>query len=444
MAEPAFWIDNRSRSSLLQIDEWPSQNKRRGQHANVIAAQRPCSRCTSNGKEEACVDVQHKKRGRPRLRDDPTRFGGYLEAPIMRRPMSLSAYSTSPAIGIGYEDSTRRNQSQPYRVLKSQPPEPTAPRFLQRGSAADVNIFPAPLSISTKAPEPAAFLTMDLVIARASSTFSDALSRPSVKGLKLTDIVAHGDIEKVIGHQRQMQEEQKRRDPTYLPPIFGKEKEDQVMQTLGFNPEDIARYPLDRQDYLTFTTQEGQQRSYPVRMGLVKQESIYFMVLTLSLAVRAFQPPTPSPNPRDITYSYHPMPQPYSQPTPVSATFDPRHQRFSDPGYASRQSAQPGVPLQMISGLSPGYPVSYAASPSQQNYQGQPSYQVPRSELAPPTTLTTRPPHAQGYQLPPIMSQQQSSASQPSGHAHQARDDRRRVGIGGLIDQPDPPSHPRP
>lgn len=362
----------------------------------------------------------------------------------MRRPLSLSAYSTSPAIGVGYEDSLRRAQSQSYRVLKSQPPEPIAPRFIERGSATDANIFPAPLSISTRHPEPAAFLTMDLEIARASSTFSDALLRPSLRGLKLTDVIAASDVEKVVGHQRQMQEEQQRRDPSYLPPIFGKEAEDRVMQGLGFSPEDIARYSLDRQDYLTFVTPEGQHRPYPIRMGLAKQDSIYFVILSLNLAARAFPPPTPSPNPRDITYSYQPGAQPYSQPTPVSATFDPRYQRPSDTGYGSRRSSQAGPPSQMVSGMSPSYTGSFAASPSRQDYPGQRSYQVPRSELPPPMTTVTRPPQSHGYQLPPIIGQQQSTGVQPSDPAQQGRDHRRRVGIGGLIDQPDPSDRPHP
>merc|ERR1711881_295174 len=32
--------------------------------------QRPCTRCVASGKQATCVDVEHKKRGRPRLRDD--------------------------------------------------------------------------------------------------------------------------------------------------------------------------------------------------------------------------------------------------------------------------------------------------------------------------------------------------------------------------------------
>jgi len=33
-------------------------------------SQQPCSRCLSNGKEDTCVDSQHKARGRPRLQDE--------------------------------------------------------------------------------------------------------------------------------------------------------------------------------------------------------------------------------------------------------------------------------------------------------------------------------------------------------------------------------------
>lgn len=340
-------------------------------------------------------------------------------------------------MNVSYDDGMRRSHSQSYRVLKSQPAEPTAPRFIERGSMADANLFPVPLSISTKTPEPAAFLTTDLEIAKASTTFVDALARPNIEGLKLIDITVPGDREKVLGHQRQMQEEQKMREPTYLPPIFGKQEEDRVIQGLGFSSDEISRYQLDRQEYLTFQTLEGQARTFPVRMGLAKQDSIYFVVVTLSLAVRQFQHTTPSPNPRDIVYSYQPLPQPYSQPTPVSATFDPRPPRRSESGsYGPRQLE---APSQMMVGLSPGITPSYAASPSRPDYStGQPSYQPPRTELQ----STTRPTQTQGYQLPPIRSQQQQqqqSAPLPPDRSPQSREDRSRVDIGGLIDRSDPP-----
>ncbi len=287
-----------------------------------------------------------------------------------------------------------------------------APRFIDRASAADANILPAPLPILSRAPEPAAFLTMDLEIAKASSTFTDAIGRSAVNGLKLTDVVISADRDRILSHQRQLREERSRDDPQYLPPIFGKPEEERVFQGLGFSPEEMVRYALDRQDFLTFSAQDGLGlgRGHAVRMGLAKQGSIYFIVVLLNITVRPFGHPTPSPHPRDprgLPYAYQPLQQqPYSQPTPASATFETGRPRLgSDPGYGQRQ---PGAP---------------AASSS---------YQIPRSELG----LASRAPQP-GYQLPPIRSQQ--PAPPPPSDPSWQRDDKSRVDIGGLIDTPDPP-----
>jgi hypothetical protein len=381
----------------------------------------------------------------------------------MRRPMSLSGYSSGPTTaGAAVDEGMRRNQPQPYRVLKSQPPEQTVPRFLERASAADANIFPAPappLSIYTKPPpEPAAFLTMDFDIAKVSTTFLDALSRAGVQGLRLIDVVAPNDREKVLNHQRQLQDEQRRRDPSYLPPIFGKQEEDRVIQALGFSSEEVGRFSLDREDFLTFVTQDGQQRVYPVRVGLAKQDSIYFVVVRLWMAMRGFPPPTPSPNPRDIVSPspfYQPLsmpmpvPQPYPQPTPVSATFNPRPSRSDDSstGYAPRQSAQQQhvAPAPMSAGQSSGLRASFQPlhSPSRSDYPtSQGPYQIPRIESTPDTT-TARQHGNSGFHLPPILPQQPPASSRPLEQSYHSleqprhpRNDRGRVGIEGLLDQP--------
>ncbi|KAK3390375.1 hypothetical protein B0H63DRAFT_519602 [Podospora didyma] len=402
-------------------------------------ARRPCSRCEQNGKQDACIDVQHRKRGRPRLRDDrETKFDVARYGPAsdpMRRPMP-SMYGQGAPMGMGYDDNLRRTQS--YRVLKSQPAEPIAPRYPERGSASDANVYPAPLSISTRAPEPAAILTLGLDLAKASSTFWDAVGRQPMEGLRLADLLVSGDREKVSALQRQMHDEQKRKDPTYLPPIFGRETEVRVMQALGFTSEELGRYAFDWQEYLTFLSPDGQQRQFPLRLGLAKQDSIYFVVLWLTtLPARHFQYLTPSPNPRDMTYSYQLLQQPYSQPTPVSATFDPRQSRLGDSGYGARQGAPPGAASQMIAGLSPGHPSSYASSPSRSEYTvAPPPYQLPRNELH----TAGRPSQTPGYQLPPIRNPQPVT-SQHQELSYLSRDDRSRVDIGGLLDRPGPPQN---
>lgn len=422
-----------------------------------LTAQRPCTRCMQNGKEDACVDVQHKKRGRPRLRDDHRGAGfdsrlGQSQDQNLRRPLSL--YAPQGSIGSGFDDSLRRTQS--YRVLKSQPTEPLAPRFLERGSASGANVYPAPLAISTTPPEPAAFLTMDLEVVKASTTFWDAVGRPVIQSPRITEMLALGDKEKMVALQRQMQDEQARREPNYLPPMYAKQEEENVLRSLGFSREEMDSYSLGLLENLRFNDQAGQLRNLSVRLGLAKRGSIYFIVVVVNTntAFRGFQPPTPSPqgrDPRDLAYSYPAAQMPYPQPTPVSATFDHgRGRSASDVPYLPRQPATPG---QMMPGLSPRLPSSYAASPSRPDYPvGHPAYQIPRSELS-AAPRTSQPP---GYQLPPIRqptqfqtpAQTQAQPQQPQYHHQQQpggpseqgwpRDDRQRVHIEGLIDRPNP------
>ncbi|KAI1377739.1 hypothetical protein F4677DRAFT_46317 [Hypoxylon crocopeplum] len=396
-------------------------------------AQRPCSRCLSNGKEDSCVDVQHKKRGRPRLRDDNQprfdagRFPHPTDPPIRRPPSLYSSMSNVPA---PYDDPLRRSHS--YRVLKSQPSDPVPPRFLEHGSVADVNIFSAPLSIPTRAPEPVAFLTTDLEIAKASRTFNEAVGSPSVKGRRLLDVVSPSERDKVMVLQRSLQDEQGRKEPNYLPPIFGKEEAERVINALPFSPETISRFQPDRQDFFTFVVAgDGQPRPYPIRIGLAKEDSIYFVVLLLSRAAQPFPHPSPSPH---ASYSFHP--QPYAQLTPVSGSFDPRRPRYGEPpregAYTPRQ---PPTPAPIASGLTPGVspsvPSYSAAGPMRIEPQAGPHH-IPRSELP-----VTRPPQQVEYQLPPIRGPGQAG---PSGEAQGwQRDDRSgRVDIGGLIEKPDP------
>ncbi|CAJ2513703.1 Uu.00g018220.m01.CDS01 [Anthostomella pinea] len=400
-------------------------------------AQRPCSRCLSNGKEDACVDVQHKKRGRPRLRDDrePRFDAGRFAQPVdptMRRPLSL--YSPANVAPAPFDDPLRRSQS--YRILKSQPSDPTAPRFIERGSAADANVYPPPLSIAPRAPEPVAFLTTDLEVAKASSTFLEAIGIDvqSMMGRRLSDVIAAPERERVHALQRALQDEQGRKEPNYLPPIFGKQEAERVIQALPFSPESLSRYQLDRPDFFTFVSADGQPRPYPIRIGLAKEDSIYFVVLLLCPPTRPFPHPSPSPHARDLTYSF--QPQGFAQLTPVSASFDQGRSRF---GEMSRESSytprQPPTPGHFISGPSPGmspnvssYSASATARPEQ---RGSISHQIPRSELLP-----ARQPPQPEYQLPPIRSQPQTG---PPVDTTWPRDDRTgRVDIGGLIDKPGP------
>jgi hypothetical protein len=369
----------------------------------------------------------------------------------MRRPLS-SAFGPGPSLGMVYDDPLRRTQS--YRVLKSQPAESIAPRFPDRGLASDANVYPAPLSMATpRLPEePVAYLTVGLEFSKASASFLGAVGRTSVSGLKLANVLVAEEGPRASRLQQQAQDEQNRKDPAYLPPILN-DRSEAVMQSLSFTPEEVSRYPLQWVDTFTFLGDDGQARSIPVRAGLASWSSIYFVVLLLSRPSRPSYP-TPSPSLRELGGSFEPGLQSYSQPTPLSATFDPRQSRLSDPGLYidPRQAGPPGASLHMLTARSPSLSSGYGVSPSRTEYPPATPrmYQTPRTEMHP----AGRPPQAAEYQLPPLprirsppagASQQQLErphTQPPPPTPSQAREERSRMGIGGLLEQPGPTKSP--
>ncbi|KAI5463435.1 hypothetical protein BGZ63DRAFT_441981 [Mariannaea sp. PMI_226] len=422
-----------------QMTSPKSQRKTKGHVASACVpckrahlrcdAQRPCSRCVTNGKEEACIDVQHKKRGRPRLREDPRQGEARYDQQRYSQPQDasgqrpLSIYPSSSGMGQGYID-----------LNLSEGSEQMQPRYLERAPTTDPNMYSSHSPVSGRTPEPVAFLNMQLEFAKVSPVFAEALGGASMEGRNLIDTLVSTERDKVLAIRSQLLEEQTRKEPNYLPPILG--GIDRVMQSLGFSVEDITRFLLDRQEYLTFRTYDGQVRSFPVRFGLAKEASIYFVVLVLNLPTRhPGYPPAPSPLSRDVVSGYSAPPPPphahhpsYDPRTAVSGPFDPARQRYNEGHMASRPPAP---------GIGPGG-ASYAASPSRQEYPGPQSYHIPRSELTAP--IQPRPQSA--FQLPPIRSQPERG--EHSGEQNWSREERPgRVDIGGLIERPDAPGRPR-
>lgn len=374
----------------------------------------------------------------------------------MRRPLS-SAYGPGPSLGMVYDDPLRRTQS--YRVLKSQPAESIAPRFPERGLASDANIYPAPLSITTaRVPEePVAYLTIGLGFSRASASFLNGIGRASVTGLEFVNVLVPEERARASRLQQQAQEEQTRNDPAYLPPIFN-DRSESVMQSLGFGAEEVSRYPFHWQDTFTFLGDDGQTRPISIRAGLATRDSIYFVVIVLNRMQRPSYP-TPSPSIREMGGTFDPGLQHYSQPTPLSATFDPRQSRLSDSGYGPRPAGPPAGSLHMLTDRSPGLSSAYGVSPNRADYPITPrTYQTPRTEMH----SANRPPQSGEYQLlplprirsPPAGTSQQLEPPQtqpppppPPPPPYQAREERpreerSRIGIGGLLEQSGPTKSP--
>lgn len=273
-------------------------------------------------------------------------------------------------------------------------------------------------------PEPVAYLNMNLEFVKVSPTFDDALAaRSSIVGRRLADIVAQSDIDRISTLCNTFAAEQKRREPNYLPPIFG--TSDQALQNLYFSREAVSQVQFDRDEYFGFSTPEGYLRPHSIRFGLLKSGSMYFIAATLNMP-RAPQ----SDMPRDPRTRQYPLPQmppiPTTLPPPSTSQYDPTRRVYSDESVYVPQTLSSAVQT-----TSPPHS-SYSPSPRRGDYVSHPASQIPRSEL--PTAPNPMP---QPYQLPPIRPSAEVPSAKPSQIAP-IRDERpRRLTIGGLLDSPD-------
>ncbi|OAQ98997.1 hypothetical protein LLEC1_02644 [Akanthomyces lecanii] len=382
-------------------------------------AQRPCARCVSHGKEDTCVDVRHKKRGRPRLRDDrdsrmdaarfPHAHGGSEKRTPNIRPASMgqALFYDSPGSSI---------PSTPASAFTS--PETSGARFMPRVFSAGARTHGERYSLSS-AESPVVYMRTNMEVVKASSSFSEAIGAIGLIGRRITEVLAPETSEAMIELCTALNIEQKRRDPTYLPPIF--DKGDEAARALSFAPETVHRIGFDHHAYATFRAHDGNTRSYPIRLGLLKEGSFFFIAALLSVQSRALHQPAASHS-RNVGHALPRAPMLYGTPTAV----DLAHRRFSDGPSALRREVGMGAqstPRRSSPGS--GYQSIYSPALHGGEYSRPSPLQIPRSELGAP--LLSRSGESQ-YTLPPIRSLAERTRDL------QERDEKhKRVSIGGLM-----------
>jgi hypothetical protein len=283
---------------------------------------------------------------------------------------------------------------------------------------------------------------MGMEIAKASPTFLDAIGAANVTGRRLVEIAAGTDAVKIHSIQDRLLSEQKRREPNYLPPILG--LGGPAFQGIGFGADDVARFPLDTQDQLAFIGADGYSRKFPVRVGLGKEGSFFFVVMLLCGPLRYQHPsaaPTAGPTRIGSMASYHGGPTQQETFAPRATgppAFDPiRHRGPEGPLMRSPLSLQ-DLANQISPAASPGIvsPVSpYGNTGQRSRFPGsvdQVSIMNPSSD--PPSAFVAhRPPKR--FQLPPIRAQIERPPL-PSGQGRRRDERSGRVDIEGLIERP--------
>ncbi|KAK2590476.1 hypothetical protein QQS21_011849 [Conoideocrella luteorostrata] len=444
-------------SGLNPIENQPlgspkSQRKTKGHVASACVpckrahlrcdAQRPCSRCISNGKEEACVDVQHKKRGRPRLRDDRDNRLDSMHPPHSRDVSPRRPLSIHPSTGVGpssFDDHYQRRQS--FRASDIARSNSFSTRLGERASSSESNNYTMSRLNAPGAQEPVAYLTMGLEFVKGSMAFWDMIGRPNIAGRNLGEAVLPTEVEKVSQMKSHFNNEQKRREPNYLPPILGHGS--QSIQGLGYVAEDFGRFPLNFQDHLAFVDTYGYARPIPIRAGLAKEGSFYFIVLLLVPPPRQPQqiPPVSIHRGGQMGFSY-PGPNPESV-FAQRAPFDPIRNRPGEGSHAAHLSREPpshsGRPLSFIDqGINQGGR-TFDATMERQAYEALPYHGMQQES---PSSSSLPKPTPGVFQLPPIRSD--STRALPSGRPPGSYSERsNRVNIEGLIETSEEQDRPR-
>ena len=231
--------------------------------------------------QASCVDVQHKKRGRPRLREEDS-----VREMAFGTEYPHSELYSSQAGGLSDPHSGRR-RSKTYRELRSQAettyvdqrPRVSDPPFSQQQYMQGATSYPVspPNSHFVNLDIPTVLLTPDFVVAQHNRAFSNVLSLPLThRPLTLLDLVVPAERDKIQRLQSIMQAELReaahpslmRGGPASMPSI---DHLDIARATAGFPT---------RSEYWTFRLPRDQSRGFPISISCAREGS-HFVVLTL-------------------------------------------------------------------------------------------------------------------------------------------------------------------
>ena len=227
------------------------------------------------------MDVQHKKRGRPRLREEDNlpeaAFGtGYAQVDDFS---SRGGIITVPQPG--------RPRSKSYRELRSQPgltsnhdqrPKTSGPGYGHGQYIQGHQTSRAPLYLSDSVPT--VLLTPELIVAQHNAAFAQALALTfNARTQSFLDLVLPSEREKIHRLQNMLRAELL--DAARLPPIHG--RYDSWASMPAIENLDVGRATAGfhtRSEYLTFRLPNDQSRGFPISISLA-EAGIHFIVLTL-------------------------------------------------------------------------------------------------------------------------------------------------------------------
>ncbi|KAJ8108519.1 hypothetical protein OPT61_g8119 [Boeremia exigua] len=401
--------------------------------------QRPCGRCVASGKQDTCKDVLHKKRGRPRLRDDrdfnrPGQGGqqpGQILGPNL--PSSIEAFGHQASYPASHThrvaDLPRTTVAQGGNTVPNVGASSIAGRNQSVGNYGGVSAPPHGVGPDLAYQSlPVAFLNLDLVIQKSNQAFQDLTSfLGSVGGKDLGDLLEPRQNEALQRLRSDLRDERDEREPAYMAPItpIGHDPMRSVMESVADRDvEHVSHGFTDRPVFLSYRLPNGQYQSLQTQIRLAKT-SLYFVTLVVRtpplkplgppLLSQQLAPPTPihvshptSANPVPSRAGHY-TPQQARPPSSASSapnspySFNFSSVRTSLPNFSpSSYASSPTYGYSPSAGPESGYFPTYHPPQSVAHGSSYPSAPRTGSVTSEPLRELNRPARMEGLQLPPI------------------------------------------
>jgi hypothetical protein len=407
--------------------------------------------------------VQHKKRGRPRLRDDKEFGRGDDGRPVVPSqvlgPSPITGSDPYPQQSA-FASSHRATDSLRSVGRHAQGLEDTSNARLQSisapgGSPSRLGSFGGALYTAGQNSGyqtlPVAFLNLDLVVLKANQAFRDLVALPGdIRGESLMEMLEDRQVDVLQRIRNELREERDEREPAYMAPItpLG---QDPVQSVAERDVDHVSQGFVDRSFFLNFRLPNRHYQSLQTQIRLAKT-SLYFVTVVVHTPSRTAGPPLLTQHlapPTPIRAS-----QTLSAPTGPTRDFGPYSARPSSSAssaptspYFNFSTVRTSLPTFSASsyGNSPSYNYSPTAGPEQgyfstiqppaQPGSGYPSPYPPLSRtgsiISEPLRELNRPARLEGLQLPPIRTgpapplasplSQEFSESARERHVHNVR-----------------------
>ena len=227
--------------------------------------------------QDTCFDVQHKKRGRPRLREERPLRSQRPDEPNVKRSQTVPE-GPGPSSHISAEQFQGQLQ-QTFLLGESVPFSQSRKRGisnLQTPSSLLKEQYP-----TFTGSKPFCLLDLDFSVIKSNELFENYIrAQGSIRGRNITEFLDLQSRDLMQSIKAQIHQERSQSDPAYLPPIRNLIEHETVQSITQADLETVTRGFSERNIRIVFSGANGQSNTITCQVQLAKK-NVFFVVLVL-------------------------------------------------------------------------------------------------------------------------------------------------------------------